>query len=161
MCKLCALCVRKMSVKQLNIKNKKARFEYHLFDTFTAGMVLGGTEIKSIRNNKASIMEAYCVIERGEVYIRNMFINAYENGSFYNHSPRSDRKLLLNKNEIKKIERFLMVKGNTLIPLKLFLSDKGWVKIEIACAQGKKLHDKRHDLKEKDDKRDMDRAMKR
>jgi SsrA-binding protein len=150
-----------MSVKQLNIKNKKARFEYHLFDTFTAGMVLGGTEIKSIRNNKASIMEAYCVIERGEVYIRNMFINAYENGSFYNHSPRSDRKLLLNKNEIKKIERFLMVKGNTLIPLKLFLSDKGWVKIEIACAQGKKLHDKRHDLKAKDDKMDMDRAMKR
>lgn len=145
---------------QINIKNKRARFEYHLLEEFTAGMVLSGTEIKSIRNSKASILEAYCVFDNGEVWIRNMFVNAYENGSFYNHKPRGDRKLLLNKKEINRIEKWLKVKGNTLVPLKMFLSEKGWVKIQIACAVGKKLHDKRQDLKEKDDKRDMDRAMK-
>lgn len=145
---------------QINIKNKKARFEYHLLETFVAGIVLSGTEIKSIRNNKASILEAYCVFDKGEVWIRNMYINAYENGSFYNHKPRGDRKLLLNKKEIAKIEKFLKDKGNTLIPVKMFISDKGWAKMEIACAKGKKLHDKRHDLKDKDDKREMDRAMK-
>jgi SsrA-binding protein len=146
--------------KQLNIQNKKARFEYHLLDKFVAGMVLSGTEIKSIRNGKASIQEAYCVFDKGELWIRNMHIADYENSSFYQHKPRADRKLLLNKQEINKIEKFLKVKGNTLIPLRLFLSEKGWVKIEIATAQGKKLHDKRDDLKEKDDKREMDRALK-
>jgi SsrA-binding protein len=150
-----------MSVKQLNIKNKRARFEYHLLDEYSAGIQLTGTEIKSIRNGKASILEAYCVFVRGEVFIRNMHISEYENGSFYNHRPRADRKLLLNRSEIKKIERFLMVKGNTLIPLKMFLSDKGWVKVEIACAQGKKLHDKRNDMKDKDAKMELDRALKR
>lgn len=145
---------------QINIKNKRARFEYHLLDKFVAGMQLGGTEIKSIRNGKTSITEAYCVFDEGEVFIRNMHIAAYENGSFYNHSPRGDRKLLLNRKEINKIEKFLKVKGNTLIPLRMFISDKGWCKIEIATAQGKKLHDKRNDLKEKDDKRAMDRVMK-
>lgn len=150
-----------MAKNEVNIRNKRARFEYHLFDIFTAGMQLRGTEIKSIRNSKASILEAYCIFDEGEVWIRNMSITEYENGSFYNHKPKSDRKLLLNKKEINKIERFLKVKGNTLIPLKLFLSEKGWAKIEIACAQGKKLYDKRNDLKEKDDKRDMDRAMKK
>lgn len=150
-----------MSVKQLNIKNKRARFEYHLLDEYTAGIQLTGTEIKSIRNGKASILEAYCVLVRDEVYIRNMHISEYENGSFYNHRPRADRKLLLNRSEIKKIERFLMVKGNTLIPLQLFLSEKGWVKVSIACAQGKKLHDKRNDMKDKDAKMELDRAMKR
>lgn len=147
--------------KPINIKNKRAKFEYHLLDTFTAGIVLTGTEIKSIRDSKASILEAYCVFDNGEVFIRNMHITAYENGSYYNHKPRNDRKLLLNKKEIQKIEKFLKVKGNTVIPLKIFLSDKGWAKIDIATAQGKKLHDKRQDLKEKDDKRDMDRAMKK
>ena len=150
-----------MSQKEVNIRNKKARFEYHLMDTYTAGMQLTGTEIKSIRKSKASILEAYCIFDRGEVWIRNMHITEYENGSFYNHKPRTDRKLLLNKKEIRQIEKFLTVKGNTLIPLKLFLSEKGWAKLEIACAQGKKLHDKRQDLKEKDDRRDMDRALKR
>ncbi len=150
-----------MSVKQLNIKNKRARFEYHLLDEYSAGIQLTGTEIKSIRNGKASILEAYCVFVHGEVFIRNMHISEYENGSFYNHRPRADRKLLLNKSEIKKIERFLMIKGNTLIPLKMFLSEKGWVKVEIACAQGKKLHDKRNDMKDKDAKMELDRALKR
>lgn len=150
-----------MPSKQINIKNKRARFEYHLMDTFIAGIQLSGTEIKSIRNSKASILEAYCIFDKGEVWIRNMHVTEYENGSFYNHKPRADRKLLLNKKEIKQIEKFLQVKGNTLIPLRLFLSEKGWVKLEFAFAVGKKLHDKRHDLKEKDDKRDMDRAMKK
>jgi SsrA-binding protein len=150
-----------MPLKELNIRNKKARFEYHLEDIFQAGIQLCGTEIKSIRNGKASILESYCIYSNGEVWIRNMHITEYENGSFYNHKPRADRKLLLNKSEIDKIEKFLKTKGNTLIPLKLFLSEKGWVKVEIACAIGKKLHDKRQDLKEKDDKREMDRALKR
>ena len=145
---------------KVNIQNKRARFEYHLEDVFTAGIQLGGTEIKSIRNGKASILEAYGVFQNGEVWVRNMHITAYENGSFYNHKPRADRKLLLNKREIAKIEKFLKVKGNTIVPLKIFISDKGWAKMNIACAVGKKLHDKRQDLKEKDDKLDMDRAMK-
>lgn len=150
-----------MSAPTINIKNKKARFEYHLQDVFNAGIVLSGTEIKSIRNNKASILEAYCIYHDGEVWIRNMFVNEYENGTFYNHRPRADRKLLLNRKEINRIEKFLKVKGNTIIPLKLYLSDKGWVKLEIAFAVGKKLHDKRHDLKQKDDQREIDRALKR
>jgi SsrA-binding protein len=146
--------------QQINIQNKKAKFEYHLEDRFVAGIQLSGTEIKSIRNSKASIVEAYCVFENGELFIRNMHIAAYENGSFYNHKPRGDRKLLLNRKEINKIEKFLKVKGNTVIPLRMFMSEKGWAKMEIACARGKKLHDKRQDLKEKDDKMAMDRAMK-
>lgn len=148
------------ATNQLNIRNKRARFEYHLLDEYTAGIQLTGTEIKSIRKNKASILEAYCVVDRGEVFIRNMHITEYENGSFYNHKPRSDRKLLLNKSEIIKIQKFLMVKGNTIIPLKMFLSEKGWVKVIIACAQGKKLHDKRNDLKEKDAKMELNRIRK-
>lgn len=147
--------------KQINIQNKRARFEFHLVENFVAGIVLSGTEIKSIRNGKASILEAYCIFLNGEVWVRNMHNAAYENGSFYNHAPKADRKLLLNRKEINKIDKFLKDKGNTVVPLKMFLSDKGWAKMEIALAKGKKLHDKRQDLKEKDDKREMDRAMKR
>lgn len=148
-------------MKELNIRNKKARFEYHIEDVYTAGIQLSGTEIKSIRNSKASILEAYCIFSLGEIWIRNMHITEYENGSFYNHKPRADRKLLLNRKEINQLEKFLKTKGNTIVPLKLFLSEKGWVKVEIACAVGKKMHDKRQDLKEKDDKLEMARAMKR
>jgi SsrA-binding protein len=148
-------------MKELNIRNKKARFEYHIEDVYTAGIQLSGTEIKSIRNSKASILEAYCIFSLGEIWIRNMHITEYENGSFYNHKPRADRKLLLNRKEINQLEKFLKTKGNTIVPLKLFLSEKGWVKVEIACAIGKKMHDKRQDLKEKDDKIEMARAMKR
>jgi len=148
-------------MKELNIRNKKARFEYHIEDVYTAGIQLSGTEIKSIRNSKARILEAYCIFSLGEIWIRNMHITEYENGSFYNHKPRADRKLLLNRKEINQLEKFLKTKGNTIVPLKLFLSEKGWVKVEIACAIGKKMHDKRQDLKEKDDKIEMARAMKR
>ena len=150
-----------MSQKPINIQNKKARFEYHLLEEFIAGIQLKGTEIKSIRSGKASIMEAYGVVVNGEIYIRNMYISEYENGSYNNHKPRTDRKLLLNAKEIIKVEKFLKTKGNTLVPVKLFLSEKGWLKLLIACATGKKTHDKREDLKLKDDKREMDRAMKK
>jgi len=150
-----------MKASQVNIQNKRASFEYFLSDRFTAGLVLRGTEIKSIRAGKASILEAYCIVENGEVFIRNMHITAYENGSYYNHTPRGDRKLLLNHKEIRRIEKFMKIKGNALIPLRVFISESGFAKIEIACATGKKLHDKRDSLKEKDDKRTIERAMKR
>lgn len=150
-----------MSVNEINIKNKRARFEYFIEEEFSAGIVLAGTEIKSIRNGKASIIEAYCVISEGELWIRNMYIAPYENASFYTHKTRGDRKLLLNRKELNRIEKFLKVKGNTVVPLKVFLNEKGWLKVQIANARGKKLHDKREDLKEKDDKREMDRALKR
>lgn len=145
----------------VNIVNKRARFEYHLLDKFVAGIRLKGTEIKSIRNGKASILEAFCVIEDGEVFIRNMHIAPYANASFYQHKPKADRKLLLNKKEIKKLEKGLTTKGFTIIPIRLFMNDKGLAKLEIALGQGKKLYDKRQDLKEKDDKRAMDRMKKK
>lgn len=144
----------------INIKNKKAKFEYHILDKFTAGIQLGGTEIKSIRAGQASIQEAYCVVENGEVFIRNMHIREYENASFYQHSPRADRKLLLNKKEINKLEKKMNTKGFTIVPLRLFINEKGLAKLDIALGQGKKLYDKRQDLKEKDDKRSMDRIKK-
>lgn len=150
-----------MASNEVNIKNKRARFEFFIEEEFTAGLKLAGTEIKSIRNGKASIIEAYCVWHEGELWIRNMYIAPYENASFYEHRTRGDRKLLLNRKELNRIEKFLKIKGNTVVPLKLFLSEKGWLKINIACAKGKKLHDKREDLKEKDDRREMDRALKR
>ncbi len=150
-----------MGSNTVNIRNKRARFEYHLEESFVAGIVLSGTEIKSIRNGKASILESYCIVDGSEVFVRNMHISPYENGSFYNHQSRTDRKLLLNRKEIKKLEKFMQSKGNTIVPLKLFLSEKGWLKMEISTATGKKLHDKRQDLKEKDDRRDMDRALKK
>jgi SsrA-binding protein len=129
-------------------------------DTYVAGIQLTGTEIKSIRNNKASIVEAYCVVQKGEVFIRNMYIQEYENRGFVNHEARRDRKLLLNQTEINKIERKIKTKGFALVPYKLFLNDKGWAKLEISLAQGKKLYDKREDLKDKDAKREIDRISK-
>ncbi len=145
---------------QINIQNKRARFEYQLSDKFVAGIKLVGTEIKSIRDGKASITEAYIVVIDGEVFIRNMHVAAYANSSFSDHKLKGDRKLLLNRKEIRKIEKHLKDKGNAVVPLKVFISDKGWAKIEIALAKGKKLHDKRQSLKDKDDKRSIDRAMK-
>ncbi|PHR49194.1 MAG: SsrA-binding protein [Fluviicola sp.] len=144
----------------VNIKNKRAKFEYQLLDKFVAGIQLGGTEIKSIRNGKASILEAYCVVEDGQVFIRNMHITEYENASFYQHKPRADRKLLLNKREIDKLDKKIKQKGFSIVPLRLFINDKGLAKLEIALAQGKKLYDKRQDLKAKDDKRAIDRIKK-
>jgi len=146
---------------KVEIKNKKARYLYEFLDDYTAGIVLTGTEIKSIRNGKASIMEAYCVVKDGEAVIRNMYIAEYENGSYYNHEPRRDRRLLLNKKEIKKLEKKLQDKGLTVVPSKLFINDKNLAKINIHLAKGKKLHDKRQTMKERDTKRDLDRVMKK
>lgn len=145
---------------QVNIRNKKAKFDYEFLESFTAGIQLQGTEIKSIRDNKASIVEAYCVVVKGEVFIRNMHIDPYGNAGFVSHEIRRDRKLLLNRVEITKIEKKLKNQGLTLIPYKLFISDKGYAKVIINISKGKKTHDKREDLKAKDAKREMDRRMK-
>ena len=145
---------------QINIKNKKAKFEYEFLEKFTAGIVLTGTEIKSIRAGKASIVEGYCFVNNGELFIKNMYIAEYEQGSYNNHEPRRTRKLLLNRNEIDKLVKKKKDVGLTIVPLSLFINGKGYAKLDIALAKGKKLHDKRQDLKAKDDKRSMDRALK-
>lgn len=145
---------------KINIKNKKAKFEYEFLEKFTAGIVLTGTEIKSIRAGKASILEGYCFVQDNELFIKNMYIAEYEQGSYNNHEPRRTRKLLLNRNEIDKLIKKKKDVGLTIIPLSLFINGKGYAKLDIALAKGKKMHDKRHDLKAKDAKRSMDRAMK-
>lgn len=145
----------------VEIKNKKSRFLYEFLDDYTAGIVLKGTEIKSIRNGKGSIMEAYCVVKDGECFLINMYIPEYENGSYNNHNPRRERKLLLNKIEIKKLEKKLKDKGLTIVASKLFINEKNLMKVNIHLAKGKKIHDKREDLKTKDVKRDLDRVMKK
>lgn len=145
----------------IDIKNRKARFEYEFLDDFIAGIVLTGTEIKSIRAGKASIAESYGVMVKGELFLRNMYIQEYENGSYNNHEPKRDRKLLLNRTELKKLEKKLKDKGLTIVASKMFINDKNLAKLAIHLAKGKKLHDKRDDLKLKDQKRDMDRALKR
>jgi SsrA-binding protein len=144
---------------RVNIKNKQARFEYHVIDTYIAGIVLRGTEIKSIRQSKVQITDAFCQILNGECFLVNMHIGVYEMGTHYNHNPRADRKLLLKKKEINKLEKELQSQGNTLVPLRLFIGDKGLAKIEIALAKGKKLFDKREDIKARDVKREMDRGL--
>ncbi|NER13329.1 SsrA-binding protein SmpB [Leptobacterium flavescens] len=147
--------------KNINIQNKKARFEYELLDQYTAGIVLTGTEIKSIRLSKASIAESFCEFnERGELFVINMYIEEYMHGTHYNHKPRSERKLLLNKNELRKLHREVKSTGLTIVPLRLFLNEKGLAKIDIALARGKKLHDKRETIKDRDNKRDLDRIKK-
>ena len=146
---------------RIEVKNKKARFEFELLEDFNAGIVLTGTEMKSIRNGKASIMESFCAFLNGELFIRNMYVAEYENGSYNNHQPRRDRKLLLKGVELKKLQKKLKDKGLTVVPSILYINEKNLAKIRIHLAKGKKLHDKRGDLKDKDTKREMDRAMKR
>ncbi len=150
-----------MVQKNINIKNKKARFEYELLDKFMAGIVLGGTEIKSIREGKASISESFCEFnDRGELFIINMQIDEYSHGSHYNHLPKAERKLLLNKQELKKLNKEVNNSGLTIIPLNLFLNERGLAKINIALAKGKKLYDKREVMKDRDNKRDLARVKK-
>ncbi len=146
---------------KVNIKNKKARFEYEILKKYVAGIVLTGTEIKSIRQNKARITDSFCEFnDRGELFVVNMYIEEYIHGSHYNHKPKSERKLLLNKKELQKLEREVKNSGLTIVPLRLFLNEKGLAKLEIALAKGKKLHDKRQVLKERDTKRDLARIKK-
>ena len=147
--------------KRINIQNKRARFEYEILDEFIAGIVLSGTEIKSIRNSKASIAESFCEFnEKGELFAVNMYIEEYAFGTRFNHLPRGSRKLLLKKRELKKLNREVKNTGLTIVPLKLFINDKGFAKITIALARGKKLFDKRETLKDRDNKRDLDRVKK-
>ncbi len=147
--------------KNINIQNKKARFEYELLEKYTAGIVLTGTEIKSIRNSKASISESFCEFnEKRELFVVNMYIEEYLFGSHYNHKPRAERKLLLNKRELKKLNKEVKNSGLTIVPLKLFINDKGLAKLIIALAKGKKIYDKRETIKDRDNKRNLDRIKK-
>ena len=147
--------------KKINIQNKKARFEYEILDTYVAGIQLTGTEIKSIRDSKARITESFCEFnEKGELFVINMFIEQYSFGSFYNHRSKSERKLLLNKKELKKLQKQVQNVGLTIIPLKLFITDKGWAKLQIGLCKGKKLYDKRQVLKDRDQKKSLDRLKK-
>lgn len=143
-----------------SILNKKARYRYFLQDEFTAGIQLTGTEIKSIRAGKASIVESFCKIKKGEMFVINMYIAEYENGGYANHKPKRDRKLLLNRSELNKIDRKVKNQSMTIVPLELFINEKGLAKLKIALSKGKKLHDKRDDIKKKDLKRDLDRRLK-
>ena len=147
--------------KTVNIKNNRARFEFEILDQFTAGIVLTGTEIKSIRNNKASIAESFCEFnEKEELFAVNMYIEEYAFGTRFNHRPRGSRKLLLNRKELKKLNKEVKNTGLTIIPLKLYINEKGFAKILIALAKGKKLYDKRETIKDRDNKRDLDRVKK-
>ncbi len=150
-----------MAASKVNIRNKKASFEYLLLEKYVAGIQLSGTEIKSIRDNKANIADAYCIIINNELWVKQMHIAEYSHGNIHNHEPKRDRKLLLNRRELNKLEKKLKDKGLTMVPTRLFISESGYAKLEIALAKGKKLYDKREDLKQKDAKRDMDRVMKR
>lgn len=150
-----------MVQNRIKIQNKRAWFEYEILDQFIAGIILTGTEIKSIRNSKASITESFCEFnEKGELYVVNMYIEEYTFGTRFNHRPRGSRKLLLNKRELKKLYKEVKNSGLTIIPLNLFINDKGYAKMLIALARGKKLFDKRESLKDRDNKRDLDRVKK-
>ena len=147
--------------KSVNILNKKARFSYYLLDTYTAGIVLSGTEIKSIRASKASIAESFCEFnDHGELFVINMTVQEYDYGNHFNHKPKAQRKLLLNKKELKKLEKEVKNTGLTIVPLKLFINEKGFAKLNIALAKGKKMFDKRESIKDRDNKRNLDRIKK-
>ncbi|MCF6308181.1 MAG: SsrA-binding protein SmpB [Flavobacteriaceae bacterium] len=146
--------------KTVKIKNRKARFEYEILDKFVAGIVLRGTEIKAIREGQASITEAFCEFSNSELFVINMTIQEYSHATHYNHNPKSERKLLLNKRELKKLEKQVKNSGLTIIPLLLFTNEKGLAKLQIALCKGKKLYDKRESLKDRDNKRDLSRIKK-
>ncbi len=147
--------------KTINIQNKKARFEYEILDKYIAGIQLTGTEIKSIRQSKARITESFCEFnEGGELFIVNMYIEEYMYGHHFNHNPKSERRLLLNKRELRGLKKDVEAKGNTIVPLRLFINDRGFAKLEIALAKGKQTHDKRNVIKDRDNKRDLARIKK-
>ena len=144
--------------KHVNIVNRRASFEYQFLDKYTAGIMLMGTEIKSIREGKVNMQDGYCVLHNGELYLHNVHISTYTEGTHYNHEPMRTRKLLVNKSELRKLEKGVQEQGVTIIPIRVFISDRGFAKVEIALARGKKLHDKREDIKAKDVKRELDRS---
>ena len=147
--------------KKINIQNKRASFEYELIEQYAAGLVLTGTEIKSIRLGKATITDSFCEFnERGELFVINMDIQEYAWATHYNHHPKAERKLLMNKRELRKLEKEVKNVGLTIVPLRVFISDKGYAKLVIALAKGKKLYDKRETIKDRENKRDLDRVKK-
>lgn len=149
-----------MKLQSINIKNRRAKFDFDIIETFVAGLVLTGTEIKSIRLGKAGLTDSFCYENNGELWIKNMYIGEYFYGSYNNHSSRRDRKLLLNKKEILEIGKASKDTGSSIVPLRVFINDRGLAKIEIALAKGKKEYDKRQSIKEREDKREMDRMFK-
>lgn len=149
-----------MKQPAVNISNRRARFDYEFIETFTAGIVLTGTEIKAIRLGKAALVDTYCHFVKGELWVRNMHVAEYFYGSYNNHTPRRDRKLLLNRKELRKLERAIKETGFTIVPVRMFVNDKGLAKLVIALARGKKQYDKRQSLRADDDRRQMDRIRK-
>lgn len=149
-----------MKPSQVNIKNRRATFDYEISDTYTAGIVLTGTEIKSIRDGKAGLADTYIVIDNGEAWVKGMYVAEYFYGSYNNHASRRDRKLLLTRKELRKLARVAEDPGYTIIPLRLFISEKGLAKLVIGVARGKKAYDKRQSIREREDKRSLDRLFK-
>lgn len=150
-----------MNKNNINIKNRKAKFQYEILDKYTAGIKLVGTEIKSIREGKASIAESFCEFnEQGELFVVNMTIQEYSHASHFNHNPKNERKLLLQKKELKKLYKEVRNSGLTIIPLNLFINDRGYAKLVISLAKGKKLYDKREDIKKRETSRQLDRVKK-
>lgn len=147
-------------MSNINIRNKKASHDYEFIEKYTAGIVLTGTEIKSIRMGKASLVDAYCYFVNGELWVKNMHVAEYDWGTYYNHVPKRDRKLLLNRKELNKLDRKIKEKGFTMVATRLFINEKGFAKLEIALARGKKEYDKREDIKKRDTKREFERLRK-
>jgi SsrA-binding protein len=143
----------------IQIENRRARFDFQFIDTFTAGMVLKGTEIKSIRLGKAGLSDSYCLFHKDELYVRNMHVAEYDNASFYSHEPLRERKLLLQNQELKKLSKSIKDQGLTIIPVKLYISESGYAKLVIALARGKKAFDKREDIKKRDTERELGRKL--
>jgi len=146
--------------KEVEIVNKRAEYEYHFIATFEAGIILRGTEIKSIRRGEANLRDAYCIFKKGELWIKSLFIAEYKYGNVHNHETRRDRKLLLRKPELRKLEKKIKERGFTIVPFRIFINERGFAKVEIALAQGKKSYDKRNAIKERENKRDLDRMKK-
>lgn len=149
-----------MEKNNINIKNRKAKFQYEILDKYVAGIKLAGTEIKAIREGKAGIAESFCEFHRGELYVINMHVDEYSHATHFNHNPKSERKLLLNKQELRKLEKQINQSGLTIIPLRLFINDRGLAKLAIALCKGKKTHDKRETIKDRENKRRLDRIKK-
>lgn len=158
---LCSPKKKFMKASQVNIRNKRARFDYEITDTFIAGIVLTGTEIKSIREGKASLADTYCMVENGEVWVKGMNISEYFYGSYNNHVARRDRKLLLTKKEIARLAKAAEDVGFTIIPIKVFINERGYAKMQIGIGRGKKQYDKRQAIREREDRRSMDRFFKK
>ena len=150
----------KKNTNTINIKNRKARFEYEILDKYVAGIKLAGTEIKAIRQGKASIAESFCEFQNNELFVINMHVEEYSHATHFNHNPKSERKLLLQRRELRKLEKEVKNSGLTIIPLRVFINDRGLAKMQIALAKGKKLYDKRETIKDRENKRKLDRIKK-